>query len=87
LWDWLQLLIAPFVLAVGGLAFQLANTRTESHIAQQRYEQDQKIALDKQRTSYKRTWTLSQNCCWEKSSMDHLLKRHAILHECERSLF
>jgi uncharacterized protein YjbI with pentapeptide repeats len=60
LWDWLQLLIVPFVLAVGGLVFQLANTRTESHIAQQRYEQDQKIAqqryeqdqkiaLDKQR--------------------------------------
>jgi uncharacterized protein YjbI with pentapeptide repeats len=48
LWDWLQLLIVPFVLAFGALVFQLANTRTESHIAQQRYEQDQKIALDKQ---------------------------------------
>src|SRR5882724_8696868 len=44
LWDWLQLLIVPLVLAVGALAFQLANTRTESHLAQQRYEQDQKIA-------------------------------------------
>jgi len=48
LWDWLQLLIVPLVLAFGALGFQLATTRTESHIAQQRYEQDQKIALDKQ---------------------------------------
>ena len=48
LWDWLQLLIVPLVLAIGALAFQLANTRTESQIAQQRYEQDQRIAMDKQ---------------------------------------
>ena len=38
LWDWLQLLIIPVVLAVGALLFNLATTRTE-----------QKIALDKQR--------------------------------------
>jgi uncharacterized protein YjbI with pentapeptide repeats len=38
LWDWLQLLIIPLVLAVGALLFNLATTRTE-----------QKIALDKQR--------------------------------------
>src|SRR5712692_6922095 len=59
LWDWLQLLIVPLVLAVVALVFQLANTRTERQIAQQRYEQDQQItkqryeqdqqiALDKQ---------------------------------------
>src|SRR5712692_7527637 len=49
LWDWLQLLIVPLVLAVVALVFQLANSRTERQIAQQRYEQDQQIALDKQR--------------------------------------
>src|SRR6266536_3800595 len=37
-WDWLQLLIIPLVLAVGALLFNLATTRTE-----------QKIASDKQR--------------------------------------
>ena len=47
-WDWLQLLIVPLVLAVVALLFQLANTRTERQIARQRYEQDQQIALDKQ---------------------------------------
>jgi hypothetical protein len=49
LWDWLQLLIIPLVLAVIALIFQLANSRTERQIARQRYEQDQQIALDKQR--------------------------------------
>ncbi len=48
LWDWLQLLIIPLVLAVAALLFNFANTRTEHQIAQQRYEQDQQIALDKQ---------------------------------------
>jgi uncharacterized protein YjbI with pentapeptide repeats len=38
LWDWLQLLIIPLVLAVAALLFNLATTRTE-----------QNIALDKQR--------------------------------------
>jgi hypothetical protein len=49
LWDWLQLLIVPLVLAVVALVFQLANSRTERQLAQQRYELDQQIALDKQR--------------------------------------
>jgi hypothetical protein len=59
LWDWLQLLIVPSVLAVVALVFQLSSTRTErqiakqryehdQEIAKQRYEQDQQIALDKQ---------------------------------------
>src|SRR5215469_7675365 len=48
LWDWLQLLIVPLVLAIIALVFQLANSRTERQIAKQRYEQDQQIALDKQ---------------------------------------
>src|SRR5438552_2621870 len=49
LWDWLQLLIVPLALAVVALVFQLANSRTERQIAKERYEQDQQIALDKQR--------------------------------------
>jgi Pentapeptide repeats (8 copies) len=44
LWDWLQLLVVPLVLAIVALVFQLANTHTERQIAQQRYEQDQQIA-------------------------------------------
>jgi len=59
LWDWLQLLIIPLVLAAIALLFNLANSRTErqiakdrykqdQQIAKQRYEQDQQIALDKQ---------------------------------------
>lgn len=38
MWDWLQLLIIPLVLALAALAFNQANTRTE-----------RQIALDKQR--------------------------------------
>lgn len=49
LWDWLQLLIVPLALAVIALVFQRANSRTEQQIAKQRWEQDQQIALDKQR--------------------------------------
>ena len=49
LWDWLQLLIVPLMLAIIALVFQLANSRTERQIAKLRYEQDQSIALDKQR--------------------------------------
>src|SRR5438270_5988372 len=48
LWDWLQLLIVPLALALVALVFQLTNTRTERRFAQQRYEQDQQIALDRQ---------------------------------------
>ena len=49
LYDWLQLLIIPFVLAIAALLFNFATTRTEQKIAAQRYDQDQKLALDKQR--------------------------------------
>ena len=56
LWNWLQLLIIPLVLAVGALLFNFANTRTEQKIAAQRYEQDQQIALDKQRQDLLQTY-------------------------------
>src|SRR5579864_1129885 len=48
LWDWLQLLIVPLVLAIAALLFNLATTRTEQKIGARRYKQDQEIALDKQ---------------------------------------
>ena len=44
LWDWLQLLIIPVVLALIALFFNQANTRTERQLAQKRYEQDKEIA-------------------------------------------
>ena len=44
LWDWLQLLIVPLVLAVIALLFNRATTRTEQKIAADRYEQDKEIA-------------------------------------------
>ncbi len=55
-WDWLQLLIVPLVLALIALVFQLANSRTERQLAKQRYEQDQQIALDKQREDLLQTY-------------------------------
>ncbi len=67
LWDWLQLLIIPLVLAVVALLFNRATARTEQKIATQRYEQDQQIAaqryandlniaLDKQREDLLQTY-------------------------------
>lgn len=49
LWDWLQLLIVPAMLAVGAGFFTWWSARTERQIAQQRYEQDRELALEKQR--------------------------------------
>jgi uncharacterized protein YjbI with pentapeptide repeats len=40
LWDWLQLLIIPWVLAVGALLFNLATTRTEQKIASNKQRED-----------------------------------------------
>lgn len=48
-WDWLSLLIIPLALALVALFFNQMSTSTERQIATQRYEQDQQIALDKQR--------------------------------------
>src|SRR5258707_1279131 len=44
LWDWLQLLIVPLVLAIIALVFQRVNSRTERQIAKVRYDQDREIA-------------------------------------------
>src|ERR1700694_5727858 len=42
-WDWMQLLIVPLVLAVGGILFNLSLSRTEQANTQKRYENDQLI--------------------------------------------
>src|SRR5437588_3708102 len=67
LWDWMQLLIIPLVLAVAAFLFNLATSRTEQKITTQRYENDQKItaqryqneqeiAADKQREDLLQTY-------------------------------
>jgi uncharacterized protein YjbI with pentapeptide repeats len=49
LWDWMQLLIIPGVLAIAALLFNLTSSRNEQKITEQRYQNDQKLAIDKQR--------------------------------------
>jgi uncharacterized protein YjbI with pentapeptide repeats len=49
LWDWMQLLVIPSVLAIGAVLLNLANSRTEQKIAEKRYLNDQNIAQDNQR--------------------------------------
>src|SRR5207245_667122 len=43
LWDWLQLLIVPIVLALGATLFNRAITQNEQKVAEQRYVNEQKI--------------------------------------------
>ena len=63
LWDWMQLLIVPILLTIGGLWFnQLQKEReqkeakqraeTEQKEAKQRYENELKIAIDNQRAAF-----------------------------------
>lgn len=40
LWDWLQMLIVPLVLAVGAFLFNRANSRTENRLAQDKQRED-----------------------------------------------
>ena len=49
LWDWLQLLIIPVVLAVGGYLFNYTTTRAEQRNTQVRDQNEQSIASDNQR--------------------------------------
>jgi hypothetical protein len=51
LWDWLQLLIIPVVLAVGGYLFNYTTTRAEQRNTQLRDQTEQAIASDNQRES------------------------------------
>lgn len=56
LWDWLQLLIVPLALAIIAVFFNIASTRAEQKIATQRYEDDKRLALDKQREDLLQTY-------------------------------
>ena len=49
LWDWLQLLIIPAVLAVGGYIFNYTISRNERNAADQRNQTEREIAQDNQR--------------------------------------
>jgi uncharacterized protein YjbI with pentapeptide repeats len=49
LWDWLQLLIVPIVLAVGGYVINLTISRGEQEATRQRAKTEQEIASDNQR--------------------------------------
>lgn len=49
LWDWMQLLIIPIVLAGTAFLFNLSMKRSEMVIEQQRYDREQMIAEDNQR--------------------------------------
>ena len=49
LWDWLQLLIIPAVLAVGGYLFNLTVSRNEQNNTQLRDQTERDIASDNQR--------------------------------------
>src|SRR5260370_31262007 len=49
LWDWLQLLIIPFVLAIGGYLFNFTVSRSTQKNAQAHDQTERDIALDNQR--------------------------------------
>jgi uncharacterized protein YjbI with pentapeptide repeats len=49
LWDWLQLLIIPAVLAVGGYLFNYTTSKNERAATAQRAQSERDIALDNQR--------------------------------------
>ncbi len=49
LWDWLQLLIIPTVLAVGGYVINLTVSRGEQEATKQRAKTEREIADDNQR--------------------------------------
>src|SRR6266480_1504349 len=49
LWDWLQLIIIPVVLAIGGFWFNQVQTSREEKATERRAQVDHEIALDNQR--------------------------------------
>jgi len=49
LWDWLQLLVIPAVLAIGGYVINLTISRSEQEATKQRAKTEQEIASDNQR--------------------------------------
>jgi hypothetical protein len=49
LWDWMQMLIVPVVLAIGGFWFSNQQRAAEQQQAEQRIQTDREIAADNQR--------------------------------------
>src|ERR1700693_5191907 len=49
LWDWLQLLIIPAVLAIGGYLFNYSTSRNERNAADRHNQTEREIAQDNQR--------------------------------------
>jgi hypothetical protein len=47
LWDWMELLFVPAVLAVGAYLFNLAARRSESRLADRREEYEEKLSKDR----------------------------------------
>jgi hypothetical protein len=48
LWDWLQLLIIPAVLAIGGYAFTYTTSRNDREATERRTQAEREIAADNQ---------------------------------------
>ncbi len=51
LWDWLQLLIIPAVLAIGGYLFNYTTSRNERNATDRRNQTEREIAQDNQRAA------------------------------------
>jgi len=56
LWDWLQLLIVPAVLALGGFVINLTISRSEQEAARQRDKTEREIAKDNQQEEALQTY-------------------------------
>ncbi len=55
-WDWLQLLVIPVVIAVGGYVINLTISRSEQKAAEQREKTDREVASENQRESALQTY-------------------------------
>ena len=56
LWDWLQLLIIPFVIAAGGLWFSAQQHQADLQIANDQHQTDLQIANDQQQETILKTY-------------------------------
>ncbi len=56
LWDWLQLLIIPIMLAGGGFWFSLQQSDISAQASQRQHDSDMQVALDQQREATLKTY-------------------------------
>ena len=56
LWDWMELLIIPAVLAVGAILFNLSEKKNDRKIAEDRNKNEQEIAADRMREAALQTY-------------------------------